>query len=116
MTCLLEKVADIFLAIEIADALSTDDALRPLASHKIVEESKVEGATGVINKRTDTIFLSLALIVVMVVMMVVLMVMMMLMVFVMMLVIVLIVVMMIMVIIVVIIIIVIVFQFVNPSG
>ena len=68
--CLFEDVARIFLALEVADALGTDDALRPLASHEFVEQSEVQRPTGIIDKRADAVLLRLALIVMVVVMMV----------------------------------------------
>ena len=71
--CLLEDVADVFLALEIADALGTDDALGPLAGHELVEQSKVQRAAGIVDKGADAVLLGLALVMVVVVMMVIIM-------------------------------------------
>ena len=56
--------------MEVAEALGTDDSLRPLTGHKLIEQPEVERTAVVIDIRADTIFLGLPLIVVMMVVMV----------------------------------------------
>ena len=66
---LFKDVAYILFVVEVADALSTDDALGPFAGYEFVEESEVKGTATVVNVGSDAVFLSLALIMVMVVVM-----------------------------------------------
>ena len=68
---LFKDVAYILFVVEVADALSTDDALGPFAGYEFVEESEVKGTATVIDVGSDAVFLSLALIVMMVVVMLV---------------------------------------------
>lgn len=83
LTSLFKDVAGILFVVEVADTFGADDAFRPFASHKLVEEPEVKGTATVVDIGSDAVFLSLTLIVVMmvVVMLVTMMVFMLMMVF-----------------------------------
>ena len=65
--CLFEDIADVLLALEITDTLGTDNALRPLAGYKLVEQTEIQRTTGIINKSADAVFFGLALVMMVVV-------------------------------------------------
>ena len=57
--------------MEPADALGTNDVLWPATGHKLIEQTKIQGRTTVVDKRPDAILLRLAFIVVVVMVMMV---------------------------------------------
>lgn len=61
---LLKDVAYILLALEIADALSPDDVLRPQARHKRVKEGEVQWLASIVDISAYAILLRLAVIMV----------------------------------------------------
>ena len=68
---LFKDIAGVLFVVEVTDSLGADDALGPFAGYEFVEESEIEGTTTVVDVGSDTVFLSLALIVVMMVVMLV---------------------------------------------
>lgn len=59
---LLEHVAHIGFVVEPADAFRPNNAFRPAAGYKLIEQSKVQSGAPVVDIRADAIFLSLTLI------------------------------------------------------
>ena len=57
--CLLEEIAHVLLALEIAHALGADDAFGPLASNEVVEITKVERATAIEHPGADAVFVAM---------------------------------------------------------
>lgn len=64
---LLEHVAHIGFVVEPADAFRPNNAFRPAAGYKLIEQSKVQSGATIVDIRADAIFLSLTLIMMMVV-------------------------------------------------
>lgn len=71
LACLLEHIAHIRFIVEPTDAFGTNDALRPLASHELIEQSQIESGAARVDIGSNTVFLSFAFVVMMVVMMMV---------------------------------------------
>ena len=65
---LLEHVAHFGFVVEPADAFRPNNAFRPAAGYKLIEQSKVQSGATIVDIRADAIFLSLTLIMMMVVM------------------------------------------------
>ena len=56
---LFEEVAHVFLALEVAHALGTYDALGPLACHEVVEVAKVQRSAAVEHPCADAVFVAM---------------------------------------------------------